>query len=235
MYIQAVTEVIPLLNARGRHAKSIEICRAALLLEPYNETLCRQLMEAYISTGDHDGAVSVYNSLRQQLFTDLGISPGKELYALYRQASKNLNIQTLPIEEVLDYLQETDAAEGAMQCDYDHFKILCHAQARSMMRSGQATHIAVLSVYNPDQELSKRAAERAMEYLGEQIRMNLRRGDIFSRCSTTQYVIMLPQANYENSSMVCRRIIGAFSRRHPHITARIQFAVRPLVPDLYDL
>ena len=41
---------------------------------------------------------------------------------------------------------------------------------------------------------------------------------------------MLPQANYENSCMVCERIVGAFSRRYPHSPALIHYSVQPLEP-----
>ena len=41
---------------------------------------------------------------------------------------------------------------------------------------------------------------------------------------------MLPRANYENSCMVCRRCVAAFSRSHPHVTAKIHFMVQPLTP-----
>jgi len=41
-------------------------------------------------------------------------------------------------------------------------------------------------------------------------------------------VIMLPQANYENSCVVCRRLEAAFFRRYPHSPVRIHHMVRPL-------
>ena len=44
--------------------------------------------------------------------------------------------------------------------------------------------------------------------------------------------VMLPHANYEDSCMVCRRIIGAFSRRYPHSPAKLRFSVQPLEPNL---
>jgi hypothetical protein len=58
----------------------------------------------------------------------------------------------------------------------------------------------------------------------------LRKGDIASRCSVCQFILMLPQANYENSCMVCRRIITAFNRQYPHTPARIDYAVQSLNP-----
>lgn len=70
-----------------------------------------------------------------------------------------------------------------------------------------------------------------MEMLEEQIRVSLRRGDALARCSVSQYVVMLPQANYENSCMVCERIIKAYCRKHPHSDAVIRYEVYPLEPD----
>ena len=71
-----------------------------------------------------------------------------------------------------------------------------------------------------------------MENLEDQIRISLRRGDAVARCSGSQYILMLPQANYENSCMVCERIVGAFSRRYPHSPVQLQYAVHPLEPIL---
>ena len=100
-----------------------------------------------------------------------------------------------------------------------------------MERSGNATHVALLSATGiTGDPLPKRSLERIMDQLGQQIRTNLRRGDTFSQCSVSQYIIMLPQANYENSCMVCRRIITAFNRQYPHTPARIDYAVQSLNP-----
>jgi len=71
-----------------------------------------------------------------------------------------------------------------------------------------------------------------MDNLETQIRVNLRRGDAATRCSVSQYIVMLPQANYENSCKVCERIVKSFCRKYPHSPAGIQYAVHPLNPSL---
>lgn len=43
-----------------------------------------------------------------------------------------------------------------------------------------------------------------------------------------QYIILLPQANYENSRMVADRLVSAFYRRYPHSPARLRYTVQPL-------
>ena len=69
-----------------------------------------------------------------------------------------------------------------------------------------------------------------MENLQE-LRTSLRKGDIAARCSVSQYILMLPQANYENSCKVCERIIRAFARRYPRSPACLHRSVQTLGPN----
>ena len=43
---------------------------------------------------------------------------------------------------------------------------------------------------------------------------------------------MLPQSNYENSCMVCERVIRAFNRQYPHAPLHLRYSVQPLEPNL---
>jgi len=235
LYIQTVLDTVPLLSEEKRYKEAADICRTALKVEPYSEPLHQSLMSSLINMGDNKGAASVYEELSNQLFSDLGIKPSKETRDLYRTATRSVSDRSIPMDDVLEYLKETDAEEGALFCEYDYFKILCHVEARSMKRNGKSTHVALLSVSEAfGSPLSKRSMNTAMEHLHKEIGSSLRRGDAFSRCSISQFVVLLPQANYENSCMVCQRIIRAFFRQHPHSPAKIQYAVQPLSPEAVD-
>ena len=58
------------------------------------------------------------------------------------------------------------------------------------------------------------------------VKTQLRSGDVVSRYSAAQYVVMLPSANYENSRNVMERIISAFYRQHRHNFLKITYKVR---------
>lgn len=228
-YIQAVIEATGLLQEEKRYSEGAAICRAAVTQEPYHEQLHQLLMEMLVGCGDIRGAERVYEDLRTRLFDDFGIHPSAETRKVYRELIHSPNQAQLPLDEVLEHLQEPVFSAGAMQCDYDHFKVLCHAQSRDMERSGNVTHVVLISVASATEKpLSKAALSRTMDRLGEQVRLNLRRGDTFSRCSLSQYILMLPKANYENSCMVSRRLINAFQRAHPHMQVKLHYMVQPL-------
>lgn len=233
VFLSTSMEAATLLSKEGCHREAADICRRAAQLEPYHEPLYQLLIQELGASADQKAAALVYEELSKRLFDDFGIRPSEETRAVYRAAVHTLQDKSLPMDAVLEHLQEPNAKSGAMRCDYDYFKVLCYAQSRSIERSGTVIHVALLSVSSGTEvPLTKRTQNRVMEQLGEQIRTNLRQGDVFSQCSVSQYIIMLPQANYENSCMVCRRILGAFQRRHPHVTARFNYMVQPLTPSI---
>ena len=233
IYIQTVLDTVQMLQAKGRRKEIVQLCRCALKVEPYQETLYQHLMRSLIELQDQRGAVSVYEEMSELLFSNFGVMPSDESRAIYREALRTVNDRAVPPGMVREQLREENDAPGALMCEYDFFKVLYRAEARALARSGDAVHIGLLSVTGGgEKELPKRSLDRAMENLQEQVRLNLRRGDIASRCSVSQYILMLPQANYENSCMVCERIIKAFTRQYPHSPAQLHYSVQPLEPSL---
>ncbi len=231
LYAQAAQEALLLLEARERREEAIRLCRRALEVEPYNEDLYRHLMRNLVDMKDQRGAIAVYEDMSELFFSNFGVMPAEDIRALYREAVRVVNDRAIPLGVVRDQLRETEAVPGALFCDYDFFKVLYHAEARLVDRRGDAIHIGLLSFLGKDgKELSKRSLSRAMENLQKQIRENLRRGDVAAQCSVSQFILMLPQANYENSCMVCERIIKAFCRQHPHSPAELHYSVQPLEP-----
>lgn len=211
----------------------MDLCRRALEVEPYDEGLYRHLMRDLLDLGSQKEAIAVYEDMSELLFANFGVMPSEEIRALYREAVRTVNDRAVPMGVVREQLREPNLAAGALFCEYDFFKVLYHAEARAIARSGDAVHIALLSVLGEGgEELPKRSLDRVMENLREVIRHNLRRGDVATRCSVSQYLLMLPQANYENSGMVCERVIKAFFRQYPHSPASLNYSVQPLEPSV---
>lgn len=229
LYTRAAAGAIELLEKQERTAEAVALCRRAIHIEPYQEDLYEHLMRGLLRTGDMKGAMSVYEEMSEQLFAHFGVMPSETLRTLYRQATRTVNDRTLTMDEVCSQLAEPAPHGGAMVCEYDFFKILYRAEARSIARNGHSANICLLSVSDKDGEmLARRSLDPAMNNLQVLVQNNLRRGDVIARCSISQYIILLPQANYENSRMVADRLVSAFYLRYPHSPARLRYTVQPL-------
>ena len=229
LYTRAAAGAIEMLEKQERTAEAVALCRRAIHIEPYQEDLYEHLMRGLLRTGDMKGAMSVYEEMSEQLFAHFGVMPSETLRTLYRQATRTVNDRTLTMDEVCSQLEEPAPHSGAMVCEYDFFKILYRAEARSIARNGHSANICLLSVSGKDGEmLARRSLDPAMNNLQVLVQNNLRRGDVIARCSISQYIILLPQANYENSRMVADRLVSAFYRRYPHSPARLRYTVQPL-------
>ena len=188
-------------------------------------------MRAKLALDDSSAALHIYEDMSELLFSTFGVMPSDESRTLYRKAMRGKDSLSLPLGTVQEDLREADIAKGALFCEYDFFKILYQAQARALVRSGDTIHIALFSIYKRGKkELSRRSLDCAVENLKELLIKNLRQGDIVTQCSVSQLIVMLPQANFENSCAVCDRLLRAFNRQYPHTPADIQFTVQPLEP-----
>ena len=230
-YLEGVLNALDLLAERGRKKEIVDLCYRAIKTDAYQEELYRHLIRGLLDLNRQKEAISVYDEMSELFYSNFGVMPAEDIRAMYREAARQVNDTALPMGIVREQLKEVEPPAGALICEYDFFKVLYHAEARFISRSGDAIHIGLLSLKGKEnKELSKRSLEKAMDNLKEQVRINLRKGDIASRCSVSQYILMLPQANYENSCMVCQRIVRAFCRQYPHSPAEIHFSVQPLEP-----
>ena len=105
-------------------------------------------------------------------------------------------------------------------------------ETRSVLRSGIAVHMVLLTVNDrKGNTFTEKKREKIMENLKDVLHASLRRGDSAARCSAQQYVVMLPRANFENSQMVCERILRAYYQKYTRVDAELRYDVFPLKPD----
>lgn len=229
-YLETALKVLPLLAAEGRNRQAAELSGAAFALDPCREELCRWRMETLLSLERCREAARTYEDFQELLLSRQGVMPSDALRELYRRAQSRRDPRAISPVTLLERLQEPPHP-GALLCDYDFFRIVCHSMARMAARSGEPLQVALISVRPAkDSPLSRRSLDRVMDHLQDIIRRHLRRGDTATRCSASQFALLLPQAAYENGQMICSRITRAFARQFPHSPAVLHVSVQPLLP-----
>lgn len=229
LYLQLVYETLDLLATENQSNQAVCLCRRAVEIEPYDETLYAHLIRNLLYLGEQRTAVLTFESFSKLLFDEFGVTPSEELRTLHRDALRTTQKDTLDLSTLTQEILTQNANQGALYCELDFFKAIYCAQSRAIARSGLAIHVVLLTVTAADgSPLSKRSLERCMENLHPLICDSLRRGDIVSQCSASQYIILLSNTNYENACLVVDRIIRRFGRQYPHSPGFLRYHVQPI-------
>lgn len=229
-YLRTSLQVLPLLDGQGRTQEAADLAGSVFALEPLREDLCRWRLETLLRLERHKEAARTYEDFQERLLASRGLMPSDRLRELYRKAQNCRDPRAISPVALLERLQEPPHP-GALLCDYDFFRIVCHSMARMAARSGEPLHVALISVQPAkDAPLPRHSLDRVMDHLQDIIRRHLRRGDAATRCSASQFALLLPQATYANGQMICSRITRAFVRQFPHSPAALRVSLQPLRP-----
>lgn len=229
LYLEAVKEYADLLEHAEKFETMAELCTRASQLDPLDESLHTLIVRALLRQGKDSAALSHYEKATDLLYRNLGVRPSEELRALYREIMDVEERLETNLEAIQANLREAAQRPGAFVCEYGFFKEAYRLEARRSARSGACVHIALITVSLPDGGVPPLGVlNTTMDQLLEVLVHNLRRGDVVSKYSGAQYVVMLPAANFEDSTMVVERIVNAFYRQHRRNFLKITYRIREL-------
>lgn len=229
LYLEAVKEYADLLEHAEKFEAMPELCTRASQLDPLDESLHTLIVRALLRQGKDSAALSHYEKATDLLYRNLGVRPSEELRALYREIMDVEERLETNLEVIQANLREAAQRPGAFVCEYGFFKEAYRLEARRSARSGACVHIALITVSLPDGGVPPLGVlNTTMDQLLEVLVHNLRRGDVVSKYSGAQYVVMLPAANFEDSTMVVERIVNAFYRQHRRNFLKITYRIREL-------
>lgn len=226
-FVTAVQELSALLVQRNLYEELAEMCLRASHIDPADESLNILAIRALLYQGRNTQALTHYEMATEQLYRNFGIRPSQELRSLYAEIMAVEKGMETNLDVIREELQESAHRSGAFVCEYGIFQEVYRLEGRRTNRTGICVHIGLLTVSMPDGSMPARKQLNAtMEQLLSILRSQLRSGDVISRYSAAQYVVMLPAANLENSNRVLERIVSAFYRQHRHNFLKITYKIR---------
>lgn len=122
-----------------------------------------------------------------------------------------------------------DDRQNAFFCSFEQFKNIYQLEVRRAPRVGGCLHIAMLTVRESDgTALSTKIRDVVLEQGQQTIVQNLRQSDVVARYGQCQFVIMLPFANLEDSTIVMKRIVRAYCDQHPKSVILMNYQIREM-------
>ena len=141
---------------------------------------------------------------------------GKDAFHIYASAimdggMDSLEQEQLDVQQLIQRVAERKEYMGAYRVEYDSFSYIYRFIARNVERTKQPVQIALFTF--PLKEKSEEEVmkiQNSLALLEKAIAQSLRRGDVTSRISLTQQIVILMGANKENGMHVVDRMVQCY-------------------------
>jgi len=232
-YLRIVHASVAILKEQERLYDIITICQQAVKIDPYEESLHCALIQALLATGAQQAALTHYDHVVDLFYHEFGLNLSDSMTDLYKELIQENNNVEVDLSIIRKKLQQ-DNHPGAFHCEYSLFKEIYHLQSRVATRNGQSFYLCLLSVTDGENCVpgNKKQQNAAMVQLRNAIQFSLRRGDVFTRYSVSQYLILLSSITCENAEVVMKRICRYYKRENPHSKVTLTYKSQPVSPQI---
>lgn len=118
---------------------------------------------------------------------------------------------TRDLKLIMKELKEEPGVQGAYCQDYNTFKQLCRLELRRMMRKKADIYLILFTLTDRENHfLPPERRECEMEVLGDVICGCLRQGDVYTKYSSNQFLVLVNDVSEENEHMIAERIQKAY-------------------------
>lgn len=233
LFLSVVKELAALLEAENQFEEMERICRKAIEMDSLDEELHCCLLRAYIGGNKQSLAAEHYRETVELLYDNLGVRPSEDLQEIYDEMMKQLHDQEADLNVIQEELREAKEKRGAFYCEYGVFKKTYELEVRRAGRIGMSIYLSLITLHT-EAKLEKGSVEYlsvmsgGMDQMQAVLLNSLRSGDVVTRYSTSQFLVMLPGCQYENARMVLDRINYNFYSIKKHAKVRIQYSLDEL-------
>ena len=231
-YMASMYDYIDILKNEENYKEVVNVCRAALDVDNFDDRLHMELMTALIKTNRTSEALVQYKHVIHLHYRYLGIQPSDDMQEFYKQivhAGKTLEFN---LESIRNELRESGEQRGAFVCEYAVFKEIFNLQMRNLERLGSTMFLAVIMVSALNgQPMEPIKQDNIMSGLLDILKQNLRKGDTITHFSPTIFALLLPSVNYTTGNMVMERVKRLLYTKYPNSKVSFNYRVGPLSSD----
>ena len=234
MWLQAVHYYADILEREQDYYEMETCCQQAMMIDPHDEKVHIGLLKAFLGGNKLSAAEKQYRDTLNILYDTLGEKPSAEFQQIYERMMTQKHGEEKDLAKIQRALTEDQEVKGAFYCEYGTFRKIYELEARRQKRVDQPTEIALLSLIpdgagdvNRCGALAQIAAD--METLKEKLLLSLRTGDVVTRYSGSQYLIMLPGCSEKDAAAIMERVLRLYDTSSGKKKTRIQYSLKRLM------
>ena len=216
LYSRVIEALGAAYRSQGNLIKAREVYHNASLVFPFDSWQLSE-MDCLIGLKDYNGAYAVYQDTERLYDEELGIMPNEEYRSRLEIIEQNALRPVRRLSDIAETLRG-EQKEGAYYCYYPDFLDSCQILSRIAERTGQSLFLLLCTwsvrggVARTNLE-KKQLEDRQMAILKDTIAHVFRKGDIFTKYSRCQYLIILSGTGRENGVRAFDRLYRAWKKR----------------------
>jgi len=216
LILKIVLEKIKILSMNGRYSDILSTCLKAFEIDYYHIDIHLEYLKALVQTDETRLALEHYEKATEKLYTKAGIVPSSTMAAIYKTIKKGKRSSKYALSEVQKNLVENMQIKGALLCDAETFAFLYNLEKNREKRHLESAWLVLISIINSDSNNGhEKLMSEEMMKLESVLNKTLRNTDVFSRWSTSQFVIILYKMIPENLDIVISRIYEEYLKSVP--------------------
>lgn len=213
-YLDTVKILCEILEKQKRWAEMENYCNGAMKVDSLDEDIHCMYLRSLYGQSKYDLAFLHYEKVNKMFYESMGNYYPEKLRSEFQKLLSENSGSILDAEEVHKELTGEEETKGAFFCDYQVFRQIYKMEARRLKRLGLAEYVMLLTLKRKNEVYEGKAVdpvlEKGMSQLEELLRSSLRVGDVLTRYSITQFIVLLPACSYESGIKVGKRIEKQF-------------------------
>ena len=228
-YLKLIYRYLDELERMEKYDEITYVCRKALEIDSFDEKLHISLMNAMLKQGSINEALMQHKHATEIYYKYLGMQPTEGIQEFYKKiisADKSLDES---LSYICDELKSTSMNVGAFLCEYAIFKEIYNLQVRNLERVDMKVFVMLVMLRGMDgKAIEPIKLNNMMNGLQEIMRTSLRKGDVVSQFSASQFALLLPMQAKENGAIVMERIKKGFYKRYSRSNVILSYRISNL-------
>ncbi|MBK5240648.1 bacterial transcriptional activator domain-containing protein [Clostridium sp.] len=211
IYMDIIGRLTKLLKHYGRTEDILKVCEEALMIESFEESLHIIYIEALLEDGNIKQAQSQYEYVTSMLYKEMGVKPSTDLRNLYHQIKCKEDNILLDLSSIQEMMIDRPDSDGAFFCEVDTFISLYKLECRRAARTEETVFMGMFTVSRiKHRKQDSKVLTKVMGSILNLLIQGLREGDVVSKWSETQILVLLPGAIFEQAEKVLARILNKY-------------------------
>jgi len=224
LYVNVIDQLTEILDNQNDHVLLLEILTHCKTVAPKEEIVVYGLILANLKLGNIYAALKEYNNSGINLIANKNnkiSEKGKKLYKLMAESIGSYEKDILTIQKSLEVINWDI---GCLECPYEIFKIIYVLQKRDMERNNNGGFLILFTCQNPISNSNLKTIDfnklnddpvilnkqQGLEVLRNSIKFNLRTGDVMTKYSNNQYLVLVMNV-YEKKDI--EKIINRITKK----------------------